>query len=57
MNDERVRRIAKTALLGIVLGAAACDEPAKSAADAKDGGSSQRPEIDRSGQGDKSHCS
>ena len=58
MQDERVRRIVKAAVLGIVLGAAACDEPAKSAADAKDGGaSSSRPDNDRASAGDKSHCS
>jgi len=56
MNDERVRRIAKAALLGIILGAAACDEPAKSAADAKDGGAAKQ-DNDRSGMGDKAHCS
>ncbi|HEY1959433.1 MAG TPA: hypothetical protein VGH28_27670 [Polyangiaceae bacterium] len=57
MNDERVKRIAKAALLGIILGAAACDEPAKSAVDAKDGGKTAQPDSDRSGMGDKAHCS
>jgi len=54
MNDSRIRRIAKTALLGLILGAsAACEEPAKSAADAKDGGANG---SDRHGDVDKSHC-
>jgi len=53
MNDERIRRIAKSAILGLILGAAACDEPAKSAADAKDGGSTQGADH---GSTDKSHC-
>ena len=57
MNDERARRIVKAALLGIVLGLAGCDEPTKSAADAKDGGQSSRPDNDRASAGDKSHCS
>lgn len=51
-NDQRARRIAARALLGLLLGAAACDEPAKSAADAKDGGASRGADH----SGDKSHC-
>jgi hypothetical protein len=50
-------KLAKAALMAIVLGAAGCDEQgAKSAADQHgDGGT--REGIDRSGSGDKSHCS
>lgn len=58
MNDRtRAKRLAKIALLGVVLGAAACDEPAKSAADTRDGGTgTTREGNDRAGSGDKSHC-
>ncbi len=56
MNHARAKQLAKMALLGIVLGATACDEPAKSAADAQDGGASTREGTDRAGSGDKSHC-
>ncbi len=56
MDESRRRRIAKTAMLALVL--MACDEPAKSAADQSgDGGASSRGEgIDRSGATEKSHC-
>ena len=49
------RKLAKAALMAIVLGAAACDEQgAKSAADQQgDGG---KEGMDRAGSGDKSHC-
>ncbi len=49
-------RLAKAAAIGLLLGASgACDQPAKSAADAKDGGSPNEP-LDRSGGADKAHC-
>ena len=49
------RKLAKAALMALVLGAAGCDEQgAKSAADQHgDGG---KEGMDRSGTGDKSHC-
>jgi hypothetical protein len=50
-------RFAKTALLALMLGAAACDDKpgAKTAADQKNGDGG-REGMDRSGSGDKSHC-
>lgn len=56
MNQDRARRIAKAALLGVIVGTAACDEPAKTAADAQDGGATSRQDTERAGSGDKSHC-
>jgi len=50
------RKLAKAALMALVLGAAGCDEQggAKSAADQHgDGG---KEGMDRAGSGDKSHC-
>ena len=49
--------LAKAAAAGLLLGSTlACQEPAKSAADAKDGGASVNEPLDRSGGADKSHC-
>ena len=50
------RKLAKAALMAIVLGATGCDEQgAKSAADQTgDGGTKEG--MDRAGSGDKSHC-
>ena len=49
------RKLAKVALMALVLGAAGCEEQgAKSAADQQgDGG---KEGMDRAGSGDKSHC-
>ena len=55
MNEARSRRIAKSAIAALILSAVACDEPAKSAADAnQDGGI--REGVDKSSVGDKAHC-
>jgi len=54
---ERRARLAQAAAIGLLIGAssAACEQPAKSAADAKDGGSGNET-LDRSGAADKAHC-
>lgn len=55
MNEARSRRIAKGAIVALILSAVGCDEPAKSAADAnQDGGI--REGVDHTGSGDKAHC-
>jgi len=49
-----VKAVAAGLLLGTTL---ACQQPARSAADAKDGGGAGSNEpLDRSGGADKSHC-
>ena len=51
-------KLAKAALMALVLGAAGCDEQqggAKSAADQTGDGGTQEG-MDRAGSGDKSHC-
>jgi hypothetical protein len=55
---SRRARLAKVAAVGLLMGvtSVACDEPAKSAADAKDGGGAANDPLDRSGAADKSHC-
>jgi hypothetical protein len=56
---ERRARLAKAAAMGLLIGVAtvACEEPAKSAADARDGGGGGANEpLDRSGAADKAHC-
>ena len=52
------QRFAKTALMALMLGAAACDEPSKTAADQSgtQSGDAGREGMDRAGSGDKSHC-
>jgi hypothetical protein len=51
------QRFAKTALMALLLGASACDEPSKTAADQHgSSGDAGREGIDRAGTADKSHC-
>lgn len=52
--EERQKRIARVAVLGLLLGAAAACEDPKTPANA-DGGTAHEG-IDRSSSGDKAHC-
>jgi len=58
MDDDRRRNaaLARLAMLALLASTTACDEPAKSAADAQDAGTPSSSPVDRSNNADKSHC-
>jgi len=57
MTSMDRNKLAKAALMALVLGAAGCDEQGpKSAADEHSGDGGKQEGMDRAGSGDKSHC-
>ena len=50
------RKLAKAALMAIVLGAAGCDEQGGAKSPTNQQGDGGKEGMDRAGSGDKSHC-